>query len=232
MTNKKAAKKSVKAAKPSVKKAEKPPKAVAKKVAKPAVKKAIETKSEWVPKPGCTNLQLAETIQKCLVDIDAKVVFAESCTGGEISSTMAKLPGISKVLCGCFVTYRPASKKAWIGVNRKTIKSHSTESIEVAREMAAGALKMTPEASWSLSIVGHVGPGVLPDVDGKIYICVMRKTNKGNFKIADELCYTILGVEERVARQKMATEISLTLLVRTLMKRTTGDLRKKVLEEA
>ena len=193
---------------------------------KPEVIVDVDTKPEWVQKPGCNIIELAETIQRCLLDIDAKIVFAESCTGGEISAVMSRIPGISKVHCGSFVTYRPASKKAWIGVSRKTIKAHTTESIEVAREMAAGALKMTPEALWSLSIVGHFGPNVPPELDGQIFICIMRKTNKGNFKIRDELCHTIKDVPERVARQKVATEISLTLLARTLMKRTTNDLRK------
>lgn len=41
------------------------------------------------------NLSLAQTIQTCLGDLKEKVVFAESCTGGDIVATMAKLPVIS-----------------------------------------------------------------------------------------------------------------------------------------
>lgn len=42
-----------------------------------------------------SNINIAESIQRCLQDLNEMVVFAESCTGGEIVSTMAKLPGIS-----------------------------------------------------------------------------------------------------------------------------------------
>jgi len=164
------------------------------------------------------NLSLAQTIQTCLSELDEKVVFAESCTGGEIVSTMARLPGISEHLCGSLVSYRGASKQGWLGVDCRTIEKHTTESGEVAQEMAEGALRKTPEASWSMSIVGHFGPNAPEAKDGMIYICVMRRTAKGNLKVKEQIEHH-LGVEERVIRQKMATEVCLTMLARILMKR-------------
>ena len=37
------------------------------------------------------NLSLSETIQRSLKELKEKVVFAESCTGGEIVATIAKV---------------------------------------------------------------------------------------------------------------------------------------------
>jgi len=172
------------------------------------------------------NLSLAQTIQTCLGDLKEKVVFAESCTGGDIVATMAKLPGISEHLCGSFVSYRAASKQGWLGVDCRTIESNTTESGEVAQEMAEGALKKTPEASWALSIVGHFGPNAPVEKDGVIYICIIRRTAKGKFKIKEQMQYQ-LSIQERVVRQKMATEVCLTALARILMKRVNRGVEPK-----
>ena len=164
------------------------------------------------------NLSLAQTIQSCLSALNENVVFAESCTGGEIVSTMAKLPGISQNLCGSFVSYRGASKQEWLGVDCRTIDKYTTESGEVAKEMAEGALKKTPKASWALAVVGHFGPNAPKEKDGMIYICIMRRTNKGSLKIKDQIQHHLI-VKDRISRQKTATEVCLTSLARILMKR-------------
>jgi nicotinamide-nucleotide amidase len=178
----------------------------------------VDVPEDRICRESRNNLSLAASIHKAISELDEKMVFAESCTGGEIASTLAKIPGISKYLCGSFVTYRAASKHGWIGVDCRTIDKYTTESIEVAREMAFGALRKTPEASWSLAVVGHFGPNSPEDKDGKIYICVVRRSIKGKFKVKEELIHT-LGVGERIPRQKMATEVCLTTLARILLKR-------------
>ena len=95
------------------------------------------------------NLEMAEKVNSLLED-NEKIVLAESCTGGELCSTFAKIPGISESLCGSFVTYRAASKTGWLNVDPRVIAQHTTESIECAREMSTKALKNTPEASWGI----------------------------------------------------------------------------------
>lgn len=176
------------------------------------------------------NLSLAQTIQNCLGDLKEKVVFAESCTGGDIVATMAKLPGISEHLCGSFVSYRAASKQGWLGVDCRTIDAHTTESGEVAQEMAEGALRKTPEASWALSVVGHFGPNAPAEKDGAIYICIIRRTAKGKFKVKEQMRYQ-LSIQERATRQKMATEVCLTALARILMKRANRGVETKTDEK-
>lgn len=108
----------------------------------------------------------------------------------------------------------------------RTIESNTTESGEVAQEMAEGALKKTPEASWALSIVGHFGPNAPVEKDGVIYICIIRRTAKGKFKIKEQMQYQ-LSIQERVVRQKMATEVCLTALARILMKRVNRGVEPK-----
>lgn len=160
----------------------------------------------------------AKVCAEFLVDLNERVVFAESCTGGMIASNMAAVPGISNYLCGSFVTYRADSKRRWLGVGKKTINAFSTESGEVAEEMAIGALEFTPEANWALSIVGHLGPDAPQEKDGVIWICIARKTRKGKIKIKAITTHKLTG-KERVARQRSATETALTLLSRALVAR-------------
>ena len=50
-----------------------------------------------------------------LRDREVRVVFAESCTAGMVSATLAAVPGISDYLCGSMVTYRPEIKENWLG---------------------------------------------------------------------------------------------------------------------
>lgn len=176
-----------------------------------------------------TNLGIAQSVQQCLVDLDEKLVMAESCTGGELASTLTRLPGISKNLCGSFVTYRPSAKLKWLGVQPRTINRYTAESEECVREMALGAIQTMPEASWSIAVVGHLGPDAPKDDDGMIYICIVRRTAKGNIKIKKELSHkleVVLGgdspearIAGRALRQRMATEICLTHLARLLTMR-------------
>ena len=165
----------------------------------------------------CDNLHsFAKSCSEILVDLNERIVFAESCTGGMIASSMAGVPGISNYLCGSFVTYRADSKRKWLGVKKSTISSFTTESFETAQEMAIGALEKTPEADWSLSIVGHFGPDAPEEKDGIIWVCVARRSRKGKIKIK-MVAESKLAPNGRLQRQKNAAETAFTFLSRTLL---------------
>lgn len=102
----------------------------------------------------------------------SSLVLAESCTGGLIASTLARIPGVSACLAGSFVVYQTASKTAWIGVLPATIEQWGVVSEQVAREMAAGALRHTPHAAVSLAITGDLGPGAPEHSDGTAWLAV------------------------------------------------------------
>lgn len=89
----------------------------------------------------------------------ARIVFAESCTGGLATYSLAKTPGASDVLEASFVTYSNASKAKLLGVRTKTIARHGAVSKQVALEMAQGALKKVRSANIAVAITGIAGPG-------------------------------------------------------------------------
>lgn len=115
---------------------------------------------------------LAENLARLLEERDEKIVFAESCTAGMASALMARIPGISAYLCGSFVTYRAQQKMDVLKVPKALIDAHTTESLEVASEMAAQAYFASREANWAAAIVGHLGPNAPAEKDGKIYVAV------------------------------------------------------------
>lgn len=178
-----------------------------------------------------TSESLAQEVARQLTLREEKVVFAESCTAGLCAATLGQIPGISNYMCGSAVVYRADIKRRWLGVRRRTIKKFTTESHETAREMAVGIMQRCPEANWGVSIVGHLGPDAPPEKDGLIYICIVRRTNKGNLKIKDTQEHRLAG-DGRSKRQKEAVEFVMTHLTRCLTKKSQseahkGDTRRK-----
>jgi nicotinamide-nucleotide amidase len=110
---------------------------------------------------------------------EEKVVFAESCTAGLVAAALARVPGISQSLCGSLVTYREASKIAWLGVEPQLLSAHTAVSAQVTAAMARGALNRTVEAKWAIAVTGHLGPGAPTDLDGQIFVAVARRLPPG-----------------------------------------------------
>lgn len=153
-----------------------------------------------------------------------KVIFAESCTAGMVCATLGQIPGVSEVLCGSLVTYRPSVKRKWLKVRQDTIEKHTTESPEVVSEMAVGALEQCKEATWAAAIVGHFGPDAPKEADGHIYITVARRGRK-SIKWTTFSGHRLTS-SDRCTRQREAAEIVLTELSRLILKRTQKEERR------
>jgi nicotinamide-nucleotide amidase len=85
------------------------------------------------------------------------VVTAESCTGGGVATAMTRISGSAKWFERGFVTYSNIAKKEMLGVSQATLAKYGAVSEQVAREMAAGALKHS-RADVSVSVTGIAGP--------------------------------------------------------------------------
>lgn len=87
---------------------------------------------------------------------------AESCTAGRMVALLAEVPGSGSFIeCG-YVVYSPSAKQRLLGVNPETIDRFNLTSVEVASEMAIGALKDSP-ANAAIATTGLCGG---EDVDG------------------------------------------------------------------
>ncbi|MFI3048759.1 CinA-like protein [Pseudomonas coronafaciens pv. coronafaciens] len=87
---------------------------------------------------------------------------AESCTAGRIVALLAEVPGSGSLVdCG-YVVYSPEAKHRLLGVKPETIERFNLTSVEVAQEMAEGALQDSP-ANVAIATTGLCGT---EDVDG------------------------------------------------------------------
>jgi nicotinamide-nucleotide amidase len=101
--------------------------------------------------------RLARVLGRACRRRDVDVVTAESCTGGEAAAAITRISGSSQWFERGFVTYTNPAKKEMLGVSRRTLRDHGAVSQEVAREMAAGALKHS-HADVGVAITGIAGP--------------------------------------------------------------------------
>ena len=86
-----------------------------------------------------------------------KISFAESCTGGLLSSAVASISGSSKVFNLGLVTYSNQSKTNLLKVPKKLIKKYGTVSKQVCRAMVKNLSKIS-KTNLALSVTGIAGP--------------------------------------------------------------------------
>ena len=133
---------------------------------------------------------------------------AESCTAGKIVTLLSEVEGSGEFIeCG-YVVYSPQAKQRLLHVNPQTIEAFNLTSVEVAREMAMGALRDST-ANVAIATTGILGPD---DIDGipAGTICFAWA-----FQVADE-CH-VFSQEHRFSGgrsdvQKHATEYALHYL--------------------
>lgn len=100
---------------------------------------------------------MQDVVYKLLKDNGLTVSFAESCTGGLISSTFVDIPGVSDVYKGGVITYSNESKMKILGVAQETLEKHGAVSEECVREMADGCKRLF-NSSFAVAVSGIAGP--------------------------------------------------------------------------
>ncbi len=104
------------------------------------------------------TLDLAARLLNTCRAKNLRVATAESCTGGLIAAALTHAAGASDVFDRGFVTYSNEAKTELLGIPADLIAKHGAVSEEVARAMAAGALRLS-RASMAVAVTGIAGPG-------------------------------------------------------------------------
>ncbi len=119
---------------------------------------------------------MEEVIAKLLIEEEATVATAESCTGGLIGMRLTDIAGSSAYFLGGAVTYSNDEKIRSLGVSKKLLKSKGAVSAEIAEEMAAGIREKTG-ATYALSVTGIAGPegGTEEKPVGTVFIALADK---------------------------------------------------------
>jgi len=121
-------------------------------------------------------VQAAEAFLSAAKARNLRLATAESCTGGLIAATAARIPGCSAVLERGFVTYSNEAKTESLGVPGELIARRGAVSREVALAMAEGALAHA-HAELSVAVTGVAGPdgGSAEKPVGLVHIAAARK---------------------------------------------------------
>ena len=122
--------------------------------------------------------KLSQKIVRLLTKKRLKISFAESCTGGLLSSSITSINGSSKVFAIGLVTYSNQSKISILKVPINIIRKHGAVSYEACLSMVKNLNKIS-KTNISLSITGIAGPkgGTKKKPIGLVFIGI-KKDNK------------------------------------------------------
>ena len=151
---------------------------------------------------------LATKLVKKLIQKKLKISFAESCTGGMLSSTITSVSNSSKVFNLGLITYSNKAKIDILKVPKKIIAKHGAVSKECCLSMVKN-LSNISKANISVSITGIAGPngGTKLKPIGLVYIGI----KKGNKIIIQK---SLFKNKNRILIQKATTtKVLKTLLV-------------------
>lgn len=104
------------------------------------------------------DISWQELLGKTLLQKNATVSLAESCTGGYIAHLITQVQGSSQYFNGAVVPYQSRLKTSIAGVDKNTIEQHTAISEETAIELAVNARKMFG-SDYSLSVTGQLSFG-------------------------------------------------------------------------
>ena len=102
--------------------------------------------------------KLSQRIVKLLKKKRLKISFAESCTGGLLSSSLTKISGSSKVFTLGLITYSNQSKINILKIPKQILIKKGAVSYETCLYMVKNLNKIS-KTSISVSITGVAGPG-------------------------------------------------------------------------
>ena len=122
--------------------------------------------------------KLSQKLVKLLHKKKLKVSFAESCTGGLLSSSITSISGSSKIFTLGLVTYSNKAKIKILKVPKNIIMKYGAVSYETCLSMVKNLSKIS-KTNICVSITGIAGPGggTKQKPVGLVYIGI-KKGNK------------------------------------------------------
>jgi nicotinamide-nucleotide amidase len=127
---------------------------------------------------GENNDTLPGVLIKELAKRKETIVFAESCTGGLLSSSITSISGSSQVFQGSIVSYSNELKNSLLNISEERLKKYGAVSEEICEDMAINVKKKLG-ADWSIAISGIAGPngGSQEKPIGLVYISISGPNN-------------------------------------------------------
>ena len=128
------------------------------------------------------DLKKSKKIVNLLKRKKLKISFAESCTGGLLSSSITSVSGSSKIFILGLIAYSNQSKIKVLKVSKKTIRKYGSVNEQVCKAMVKNVSKIG-KTNISVSITGIAGPsgGTKIKPVGLVYVGI-KKGNRVEVK--------------------------------------------------
>ena len=151
--------------------------------------------------------KISQKIVRLLGKKRLKISFAESCTGGLLSSTITQISGSSKVFTIGLVAYSNQSKINTLKVPKNTIRKYGAVSYETCLSMVKNLNKIS-KTNISVSVTGIAGPrgGSKKKPVGLVFIGI----KKGNKTLVKKYLFKN---KKRSVIQRAAVSKSLNLIL-------------------
>lgn len=116
---------------------------------------------------------MEKVVAKLLVQKNATLATAESCTGGYLAHLITVMPGSSAFYKGSVVSYSNEIKEKLLQVSPETLATEGAVSESTVRQMVAGALQAL-NTDYAVAISGIMGPdgGSAEKPVGMVWIAV------------------------------------------------------------
>jgi nicotinamide-nucleotide amidase len=143
---------------------------------------------------------------KRLIKKKLKISFAESCTGGLLSSKITSVSEASKVFSLGLITYSNQAKIKNLKVNKKIIQKYGAVSYQCCLAMVNNISKIS-KANINVAVTGIAGPngGTKKKPVGLVYIGV----KKGNKTIIKK---NLFKLKNRKSIQKTTAKIAFKIV--------------------
>lgn len=154
---------------------------------------------------------MIEKLIKILTEKQLTISFAESMTGGYLSSEVTKISGSSKVFKGAIIAYSNEVKIKLLNIPKELIDNYSIVSEEISRAMALG-LKDKIQSDIYVSITGNAGPTLQDNTE--LFNCYYSIIYKN--KIDTE--QIIFKTNKRINNIKTSEKVIINKLIDVILK--------------
>ncbi len=142
---------------------------------------------------------MIDHVIELLKDNGLTIAFAESMTGGLLSSKMTEIAGVSKVYKGAVVAYTNEIKNSILYIDHKDIETYGVVSSEIAINMAKSVIKLF-NTDVAVGITGDAGPTLQKDSTKKmVYVAICTKDRCETFHLS-------FDKESRVEAQQLTVQ--------------------------
>ena len=154
--------------------------------------------------------RLSSKLVSLLTKKKITVSFAESCTGGLLSSSITSISGSSKIFNMGLITYSNYAKINILKVSKKTISKYGAVSYETCSSMVKNLSKIS-KSSISISITGVAGPS--GGTKGKPVGLVFIGLKKGSKTIIKK---NLFKSKKRISIQKASVNQAIKMILNIL----------------